>query len=601
MRNLTLLMAFSLLSINVAFGAIPLCTAPGVQDEFVLAAGDSFAVVVWRDSRNDLTSSFDIYGEAIWRRGPRWAPLGQGAPISVAAGQQDEATVSVGVNGIVSVAWRDGRACGPTMERIFTQDLLDDGTPLFTVNGEALEGSCYASGRGSRAPGLLVVSGGAHLLSWGFRGAGSGDLRVFRRPDGVNASTCSAVYWPVPWFGCIPTPTPLLVPDGEGGMISVFRDDCPSCPRNIHVRRVDAACNVSWSESSAYCVGDENFQIPPRVTKQGGRSGGVTDPAMTAKGNHAAASDGAGGVIVVWEDGNAGSREIRAQRFDAAGVRQWGDLGKVIAAGGDSRFPQIVRSTSGRSFILWERVASTSESDLFAQRINLLGDTLGARVPICTAPLTQTHARASAAPGGGCFVVWEDRREMVSGDLGDIYVQKLDAAGNIMCSANGVQIPTPAETRQYEPKIVSVPIEFVRSGSSMMARAVVVWRDDRNGNPDLYTWMLEDACPLIVLDAEVSGSVESELRIESNPNPFQRSTKIAFELSQAGRVTAGIFDIGGRRVRSLVPRGTTMSAGRNATEWDGRTESGEDTRDGVYFLRLEVDGVLAIRRIVRVK
>ena len=58
----------------------------------------------------------------------------------------------------------------------------------------------------------------------------------------------------------------------------------------------------------------------------------------------------------------------------------------------------------------------------------------------------------------------------------------------------------------------------------------------------------------------------------ATPNPFIGSTRITFDLPQASRVGAEIFDAQGRRVRVLEDR--ALDAGRWALDWDGRDAGG---------------------------
>jgi len=71
------------------------------------------------------------------------------------------------------------------------------------------------------------------------------------------------------------------------------------------------------------------------------------------------------------------------------------------------------------------------------------------------------------------------------------------------------------------------------------------------------------------------------------PNPVAGSTEIAYGIAQAGRVELGIFDIAGRRVRSLVSG--TAGPGTYRVQWDRRDEGGQGVAPGVYFARLRTD------------
>jgi hypothetical protein len=69
------------------------------------------------------------------------------------------------------------------------------------------------------------------------------------------------------------------------------------------------------------------------------------------------------------------------------------------------------------------------------------------------------------------------------------------------------------------------------------------------------------------------------------PNPFARSTSIEFEGRASGPVRASIWNLEGRRVRSLDLG--LLDPGRHRFGWDGRDDSGEPLAAGVYWVRIE--------------
>lgn len=85
----------------------------------------------------------------------------------------------------------------------------------------------------------------------------------------------------------------------------------------------------------------------------------------------------------------------------------------------------------------------------------------------------------------------------------------------------------------------------------------------------------------------------------ARPNPFRASTGIEFAIAQRGRVTVALYDVAGRRIRTLVDEG--MEPGAYVRTWDGRTDTGEQAVSGIYFVRL-ISGDLEERaKIVRLR
>lgn len=80
------------------------------------------------------------------------------------------------------------------------------------------------------------------------------------------------------------------------------------------------------------------------------------------------------------------------------------------------------------------------------------------------------------------------------------------------------------------------------------------------------------------------------------PNPFQRSTEVAFTLSHDGAARLEVYDLAGQRVRSLFDG--RQSAGGYRVHWDGTGENGRVLAAGVYFFRLETAARRTTRRVV---
>ncbi len=83
---------------------------------------------------------------------------------------------------------------------------------------------------------------------------------------------------------------------------------------------------------------------------------------------------------------------------------------------------------------------------------------------------------------------------------------------------------------------------------------------------------------------------------EIRPNPTAGTTNITLALPARAQTKLLIYDIGGRTVRTLV--NATMDAGYRNVVWDTKTDRGKPVAGGVYFMRLESGGRLAVRRVV---
>ncbi|MGH7496095.1 MAG: family 10 glycosylhydrolase [bacterium] len=81
---------------------------------------------------------------------------------------------------------------------------------------------------------------------------------------------------------------------------------------------------------------------------------------------------------------------------------------------------------------------------------------------------------------------------------------------------------------------------------------------------------------------------------QNHPNPFNPVTTIRFDLPRAGAVRLRIFDALGREVLALLDQ--EMPAGQHEVPFDGRHVS-----SGVYYYRLEFQGVFRTRRMLLTK
>jgi hypothetical protein len=83
------------------------------------------------------------------------------------------------------------------------------------------------------------------------------------------------------------------------------------------------------------------------------------------------------------------------------------------------------------------------------------------------------------------------------------------------------------------------------------------------------------------------------------PNPFREATTIRMSGRPSSQVDIDIYDVCGRRIRSLL-RGTT-SAGSAVVTWTGDDGQGDPVAAGVYFVRVMVDGTPRTARVVRTR
>ena len=87
---------------------------------------------------------------------------------------------------------------------------------------------------------------------------------------------------------------------------------------------------------------------------------------------------------------------------------------------------------------------------------------------------------------------------------------------------------------------------------------------------------------------------------QSYPNPFRQSTTIDYTVEQAGPVTLEIYDLLGRRIRTLV-EAAQHPPGPHRAVWDGHDASGTPVSSGAYFYRLRVGDAVTSKQAIRLK
>jgi predicted lipoprotein with Yx(FWY)xxD motif len=193
-------------------------------------------------------------------------------------------------------------------------------------------------------------------------------------------------------------------------------------------------------------------------------------------------TDGSGGTIITWQSNYNGKYEIFAQRMSANGVALWTGNGITVCAQDSNYNPVIVSDGSGGAIIAWQSYRGSSTSDIYAQRINSSGAVQWSAngVPVSTVVFEQDTISMISDGLGGAILTWQDYRS--NNGFADIYAQRINSAGAMLWTANGVNICNQAAA-QRGPKLVS-------DGSG---GAFITWYDNRAGDYDIYTQRIANA------------------------------------------------------------------------------------------------------------
>lgn len=94
--------------------------------------------------------------------------------------------------------------------------------------------------------------------------------------------------------------------------------------------------------------------------------------------------------------------------------------------------------------------------------------------------------------------------------------------------------------------------------------------------------------------SEITGSINGFRLNQNYPNPFNPSTKINFRINKTGYVKLSVFDSKGNLIKNLLNE--RKSAGEYTAEFNGSNLS-----SGVYFYKLEVNGMSETKRMLMIK
>jgi type IX secretion system substrate protein len=83
---------------------------------------------------------------------------------------------------------------------------------------------------------------------------------------------------------------------------------------------------------------------------------------------------------------------------------------------------------------------------------------------------------------------------------------------------------------------------------------------------------------------------------QNYPNPFNGTTNIPFELQKDGKVSITIYDVLGRKVKTLINKPYTF--GKHTISWDGTDDNGKNISSGIYFYQIKSNNYSKTKRLL---
>lgn len=315
----------------------------------------------------------------------------------------------------------------------------------------------------------------------------------------------------------------------------------------LFVVKVDAAGTPLWSRAYGGASTDEASDILP-----------MADGGLLVAGRTFSSGAGSGDVFLV--------------RTDAAGAVQWS---RTIGGAGSEDRTSILPAAGG-GYILTATTGSFGGfNDLWLVRTDDTGTPLWSRT-FGGASLESAYGVALATDGG--FALAGSSNSFGPGASANLALIKTDGTGGGTCHdlVTTAIAGTPAPIVTVASPFLRIPA-FVNAAAAFTATSVA----------DAYV-----LCSMTSGVGEGSPEPDGETRpaklLAARPNPAPGVTRIAYELTMATRARLDIFDLSGRRVRTLADG--EHAAGRHEREWDGAAADGTPLPGGHYFHVLTVSG-----------
>jgi predicted lipoprotein with Yx(FWY)xxD motif len=531
-------------------------------------------------------------------------------PICTADNDQLSPAILSDEKGGAYIVWSDHRN-EPTLfgGDIFMQRINSDGEAQWTADGMVI----YQWAGGQVQPKIVSDGNGGNIIVWrSITGLFDGKLYA-QRTDSTGLTLWSGFGMPVCISG-VSNYHDMIATSTGGAFISWSRDG------DIYAQRIDDTGSPLWTVNGVAICQAVNNQTYTAMAGDGNdgaflvwkdERAGFSDPNIyaqhiAANGNISWQTDGIGistntgfqqdpqilasdnsTAYIAWHDTRNANGDIFAQRIDTSGTISWSAGGLAICSESHEQNNVAIASDGAGGVIMSWTDQRNDQGNIYAQRINAAGTAQWTAngIPVCTAANIQDWSTIIADGSGGVIIVWQDQR---AGGQPDIYAQRLDASGTALWTANGVAICT-ATGEQVLPVLIN-------DGSG---GAIISWEDERQGlvQNNIYAQWVDNQGNLagVVGIEEDKPAHPSEFRLHQNyPNPFNPTTNISFEISNSADVRLDIYDILGHHVATVVNE--KLPAGEYEYSWIP-----ENLASGIYYYQLQTGDFRDVKKMVLLK
>lgn len=396
---------------------------------------------------------------------------------------------------------------------------------------------------GAKYPALAAGADGTLHLFWhDYRIAGILNAEIFTkaRPPGG------------PWD-----------PD-RGADVRLTTTDHPGNPGDngyvpVPVAAADGAVHVVWYD---FRFDPTAAEILAKTRPPGGAwdltPGDGADDRITEDTAHSeladATADADGHLLCVWRSVEGGAR-VRFARRDA-GTGAWSAPAPVDGNGTVAGAPCVAVDAAGRAHVIWPD--SRDGGRALWTRVRDASGTWGPEARLTRPAEGADNPSLDAAEDGTLHLVWDDGRV----SLFNREVFHRERAPGAAWDTTGA-----ADVRLSNAGGASVRPSVRAAGGTV----VVTWRDERDGNREIYARRRAPAATAVAVPGPQGA------RLSVAPNPARGPVRIVRDAVGPDSPPVQVLDASGRLVRTL--RGGEVLA------WDRRDGAGRPVAAGTYFVR----------------
>jgi hypothetical protein len=283
---------------------------------------------------------------------------------------------------------------------------------------------------------------------------------------------------------------------------------------------------------------------------------------------------------VVWWDTREDTAGVNGKiYYRRTSGSMWLDEELLTDPANDAMRPDVAVDDSGCVHVAWIDSRGSFEQIYYRRRGPGGWEK---EIALTNEPVTHYHPSIDAAGGEVYLAYWE----MYGSETNTEIIFRRREAGSWMGPVRVSDAPGKSEL----PCLIAEPNGNVH----------IAWVDSRDGNQEIYyREYINPSSGTGGDDPDRPPVVPAALAISSSPNPFFGSTSITLNVPDACRGTIVVFDVQGRRVRTVVagrlPRGATSFA------WDGADDAGRALPPGLYFAAARAGKLRVETKIVLIR